>query len=812
MMVREIGRGSYGDIWLARSLTGAWRAIKIVARRRFEDERSFEREFAGMASFEPVSREHEGFVDILHVGRSDDDAFFYYVMELADDVVLRSPFDPKAYQPKTLKSELARVGRMPADQVIALGLSLTDALAELHSHALVHRDIKPANIIFVGGVPKIADIGLVSAMGQNSFVGTEGYVPPEGPGNEQSDIYSLGKVLYEIAMGKDRLQFPEMNTGLADFPDRAQLLRLNEVLLRACAGSASNRYATAREMHEDLLRARDGKPLAARAKGRRRVGFAFVALLLIATAVFAVQAFSPAGKGGVFIEVEPPEAMVMFQGSVLRSPVSLRDVPEGRHELRVVHAQYENVIMPVVVSANEETRPPKIILQRALRPLTVESTPTGLAFTLRDGTNPIANGTTPQVIPQLPVGAYTLEMTHEGRSKTLDVKVEKEETPVARIAFGTKQYAITSKPAGAEIFCDGKLVGTAPCTVDLPEGVHKLVARYKSWPPIEREITAVPDSPDEAQAFAFLPGSVKIASRPKGAAVFSKGVRVGTTPCIIENLEPGEVTFTLKLDRYRDGSATAVVRPGETEFAEVDFEKRPGPRAGAPWENGLGMKFVPVGDLLFCIWPVRVADYAKFCEITGRPAPAADFPQTPDHPVINVNWDDARAFCQWLTSSERSAGRLDENQIYRLPSDAEWSAAAGIPDEGGNTPEQRDGKYRQYPWGTAWPPPAGFGNYADTSIKKGAIIAGYSDGWVQTSPVGSFAPSANGLFDMSGNVWQWVEDSYRGGEGRKSWGVLRGGSWGTSQPAELQLGYRDVVDRSERDPLFGFRCVISPGN
>ncbi len=811
-MVREIGRGSYGDIWLARSLTGAWRAVKIVARRRFEDERSFEREFAGMASFEPVSREHEGFVDILHVGRSDDDAFFYYVMELADDVVPRSPFDPKAYQPKTLKSELARVGRMSAEQAIALGLSLTDALAELHGHALVHRDIKPANIIFCGGVPKVADIGLVSAMGQNSFVGTEGYVPPEGPGNEQSDIYSLGKVLYEIAMGKDRLQFPEMNTGLAGFPDRVQLLRLNEVLLQACAGAASERYATAREMHEDLLRARDGKPLAARAKGRRRVGLMMVFLLLVAAAVFAVRALSPAGKGSVFIEVEPPEAMVMFQGDVLRTPVSLRDVPEGMHELRIIHGQYENVIMPVAVNANEETRPPKIVLQRALRAVSVESTPPGLAFILSDGAKAIASGTTPQVLPGLPVGTYALEMTHEGRRKTLDVKVEKEETPAAKIAFGTKQYSITSKPAGAEIFCDGKLVGTAPCTVDLPEGVHKLVARYKSWPPVEREISAVPDSPEEGQAFAFLPGSVKIASRPKGAAVFNGSARVGTTPCIIENLDPGQATFTLKLERYKDGTATAVVRPGLTEFAEVDFEKRPGPRAGAPWENGLGMKFVPVGDLLVGVWPVRVADYAKFCEETGRPAPAADFPQTPDHPVINLNWEDARAFCQWLTSSERSAGRLDENQIYRLPSDAEWSAAAGIPDEGGNTPEARDGKHRQYPWGTTWPPPAGSGNYADSSIKKGASIVGYSDGWVQTSPVGSFAVSANGLFDMSGNVWQWVEDSYRGGEGRKSWGVLRGGSWGTSQPAELQLGYRDVVDRSERDPLFGFRCVISPGS
>jgi formylglycine-generating enzyme required for sulfatase activity len=91
------------------------------------------------------------------------------------------------------------------------------------------------------------------------------------------------------------------------------------------------------------------------------------------------------------------------------------------------------------------------------------------------------------------------------------------------------------------------------------------------------------------------------------------------------------------------------------------------------------------------------------------------------------------------------------------------------------------------------------------------MIPGYNDGFPQTSPVGSFPANKAGLFDMSGNVWQWVEDSYHGGPQRRDWGVLRGGSWGTSKPEELRLGYRDVVDRSERDVIFGFRCVLATG-
>jgi len=83
----------------------------------------------------------------------------------------------------------------------------------MHSAGLVHRDIKPSNIIFVNGKPKLADIGLVVSLGDaRSFVGTEGYVPPEGPGTIHADIYSLGKVLYEISTGQGRDLFLNCRT------------------------------------------------------------------------------------------------------------------------------------------------------------------------------------------------------------------------------------------------------------------------------------------------------------------------------------------------------------------------------------------------------------------------------------------------------------------------------------------------------------------------------------------------------------------------------------------------------------------------
>src|SRR3954465_3433204 len=94
-VLRVIGRGAYGEIWLARSVTGALRAVKVVYRTTFESERAFQREFQGMSSFEPISRAHPGFVDILHVGRTGE--YLYYIMELADDEAAGRKVEPEAY-------------------------------------------------------------------------------------------------------------------------------------------------------------------------------------------------------------------------------------------------------------------------------------------------------------------------------------------------------------------------------------------------------------------------------------------------------------------------------------------------------------------------------------------------------------------------------------------------------------------------------------------------------------------------------------------------------------------------------------------
>jgi eukaryotic-like serine/threonine-protein kinase len=233
-LLRRIGGGAYGEVWLARSATGAWRALKIVWRHTFEDDRPFQREFEGIQHFERLSREHPSQIALFHVGRGKGN--FYYVMELADQASVAAdvrrltsqapevrnpksemksePPDVGCYIPHTLRADLKH-GRLPAARVLETSLALTEALSHLHTNGLVHRDVKPSNVIFVNGRPKLADIGLLTDAGDTrSIVGTEGYLAPEGPGTPQADLFALGKVLYEAATSLDRRQLPQLPPDL----------------------------------------------------------------------------------------------------------------------------------------------------------------------------------------------------------------------------------------------------------------------------------------------------------------------------------------------------------------------------------------------------------------------------------------------------------------------------------------------------------------------------------------------------------------------------------------------------------------------
>jgi len=251
------------------------------------------------------------------------------------------------------------------------------------------------------------------------------------------------------------------------------------------------------------------------------------------------------------------------------------------------------------------------------------------------------------------------------------------------------------------------------------------------------------------------------------------------------------------------------------------------------WQNGLGMRFVavPKTEALFCVWLTRVKDYESYAkantdvddswkrktEVYGLP-----ISEGPDHPVYRVSWEDAKGFCRWLSRREQQANIISRDLHYRLPTDAEWSTAAGLAEEKGSTPEEKHQNMKAiFPWGTQWPPPAGAGNFADetlgvqskTSMQERPYITGYNDGFATTSPVGSFPPNQYGLYDLSGNLLEWCEDEYSPGghlpdylQGARP---MRGGAWTSRYPRTLMSGHRHYENPKCRYDYYGFRVVLA---
>ncbi|RBP41201.1 formylglycine-generating enzyme required for sulfatase activity [Roseimicrobium gellanilyticum] len=252
-----------------------------------------------------------------------------------------------------------------------------------------------------------------------------------------------------------------------------------------------------------------------------------------------------------------------------------------------------------------------------------------------------------------------------------------------------------------------------------------------------------------------------------------------------------------------------VLTPGQELTPDGKFTPGPASAQGQPTKkNSQGMPLfeIPGTPVYIAAWETRVADFKAFVNDSGYSWSGTPFfPQTEDHPVVNVSLRDAMAFCAWLTQREQASGALTKLQVYRLPSQREWDAAVGLQvgRSAHPTPEQRERDLEAFPWGMEWPPPQGAGNFNSMEI------SGKDDGYTFTSPVGSFAASPEGLADLAGNVWEWTWDQPPGGEtSLQTFGVLRGGSWMYFRKECLLSAYQYKVPGDTRAPSIGFRYVL----
>lgn len=859
-IIRIIGKGAYGEVWLGRSLTGAYRAVKVVWREDFADDALFAQEFEGILNYEPIARDIIGLVHILHVGKhGGDNPYYYYVMELADDAYTGIHLDPDGYTPRTLQSDIRLYGKraMPLDYVLEVGCQLSRALEALHAEGLTHRDVKPANIIFVNGRAKLADAGLVSTGNRRAFVGTEGYIPPEGPGSPRADVYALAKVLYEMVTGMDRLHFPALPDDLPEGTSHRRWIQFNRLICRAAEpnlgkGSITTAQAFAdylEELRDDIPRRQRRKKAAHRSGRRFRRSYVLVAVLsaalLSVTSVLLLpeemqQRINRALaelKGTPHTPLPPLEPLETTELPRLPALPTLSVPVDKSLHVSAKTGQGQLFIGSVPSSASIYTEEGEYVDETPYGPITVKAGKQVSFIIRKDGfADSYVNGIIPdgKLLSLTPgLRPYRPPVTGQEWKDAQQMRylpaggLHKAEKPISVEQFEEflKTRAAHLPPIPYEKHADGVRTtqqGISAYTLWLTRQCeeagtigrdHSLIARPESGAESDHNLCSY-----RLYTMLVQKTPISIYSNPPGARVTLNGLPLGVTPMQDIKVPLAPYFLEVRLPGY-----TTIRRSGLSPrdmVLNLNLNPNHSLIFGNPWINSLGMKLLPISPVLMAAaTEVRVSDYREFCKAAGHsmpPHPATTHYE--HHPVVNVSRRDAEAFAAWLTKSEQDNGLIEATDYYRLPTDSEWSTLVNCGAEKGLTPYDRHRhhatKSGNYPWGSVWPPPRGSGNYADLSTLGNRpadhVLPRYRDDFPFTAPVGSFAPNALGLHDLSGNVQEWVSDEYGGPVDFqfRRYGVTRGGDYFSFRPGQLSSHSRIPHPPGMKRATIGFRLVL----
>ena len=207
-LLSHCGGGAYGEVWYCQDISGKKLALKIISKKKLGNQ--WKKELKGVQNYRKITENQLGLLQIFHVG--EDDETFYYTMEPADNVGTDS------YVPDTLALRLQN-GPLSPEEYPAIFDEIFKGIKAIHTEGFSHCDIKPDNILFVKGKPKLADIGLMSAVSVTvtHLAGTIGFMPPEisngaaeydRKSRQRSDLYAFGKVIYCTITGRSPEWFP----------------------------------------------------------------------------------------------------------------------------------------------------------------------------------------------------------------------------------------------------------------------------------------------------------------------------------------------------------------------------------------------------------------------------------------------------------------------------------------------------------------------------------------------------------------------------------------------------------------------------
>ena len=561
--------------------------------------------------------------------------------------------------------------------------------------------------------------------------------------------------------------------------------------------------------------------------------------------------------GVLILETQPEGATVVIDGQILgTTPLTLKDFAAGEVTFELSAERYLTVEDVITVEGRDITQRYSKDLIPGWARVSIDTVPEQIEFSI-DGQRLAKTGD----ILELMAGSQQLTLSAPGYvNRIIDVDaIANSDLDLGTVELVAAEgiLRLTSKPSGASVTRDGQFVGTTPVDVTMPPGVnHQIVLRRAGYQPSEFQAELEKGS-TEQKVVTLKPtlGDVNVQITPANARIAVNGIDQGAGSTTL-SLPSIEQTIVISALGYASVERKVTPRAGLAQRLKVDLLTEEEARKAAikpKLLTSLGQTLRLVDPLVEPVneftmgaprrdagrganeveRPVRLtrAFYMATTEVTN-----AQFRQfTSDHdsgqaggkslnrehqPAVDLSWQQAASFCNWLSAREGLEPFYKERDGiiigfdaastgYRLPSEAEWAFVSRVQGE----------EVWRFAWGEAWPPENSSANLADGSsaIVTGRILNGYSDGAIVSAEVGKFPANPRGLYDLGGNVSEWVNDVYRIpvpgeaieenplGDAQGDNFTIRGASWSLSRLRELRLTYRDYGERGRDD--VGFRVA-----
>jgi formylglycine-generating enzyme required for sulfatase activity len=561
--------------------------------------------------------------------------------------------------------------------------------------------------------------------------------------------------------------------------------------------------------------------------------------------------------GLLSVTSEPAGAEVLVDGEVLgTTPLADASVEAGEHMLTLRKPRYLPLEQSLSVAGREVQQRLALRLAPAWADVSISSQPPG-AEVLLDGE---PAGATPAVVEAL-AGEHTLSLRLAGFADwstplAAEAGVPQDLGTVA-LTPAAGVLSLDSAPAGANVNLDGEFAGQTPLSLELtPDRAHRITISRAGYQRRSESVTlGAGETASRKLTLVPLLGDVLLEVTPADAEVLVGGRPVGrgsqtlALPAVQQRIE-------VRLDGYETVRRSITPRPGLEQLIEITLltpQQARKARLTPTLTTALGQTLVlvspqdaPRNEFSMgasrrdpgrraneVLHPVRLerpfyiqttevtnAQFRRFQSSHNSGQLEGNSLNREHQPVAQVSWQQAAAFCNWLSRREGLTPFYKEQQGiivgfspdalgYRLPTEAEWAFVARVDGEA----------LRRFTWGEAFPPTTVVENVADNSSAyvTGRILNGYDDGYVVSAPVGSFGATARGLFDLGGNVSEWIHDVYTIpassgvvatdplGAQRGDNYVIRGASWALGRLPELRLSYRDY-GQAGRDDV-GFRIA-----